>query len=594
MSKKPKKTDVTKTATRASGKPAVDPATNSAVDSGAKEAVRSAVVSATNVPVKSSADSTAKNADTKPAASGKKQQPKTGIKKSTETVKKLAEKVKKPKGTGKKPQASGESPVKGGQLATSGQSVAGSKNMTQADAPSTELALADSTPSSVIADRLTQIAQREAIIEKHLAHLRAEVMSDADLDEDVSEGDWLDTTGKDEQELRDESLARFDTLEGDSGIDTSRIKKKLEPYLIGFLVVTIIALAIVYFGFFHGGVIRVPDLVGLTSSQAAATLRENGLSVGNIIEEANPSVALGIVLNQDPKVDRIVPRGSTVTIVVSAESSKVVVPQVEGLTADEARIILNQARLTMQEVATYDAIALVGEIVGQLPVSETVVESGSTVCVLVSQGVTGTLVPTPRIIGLNAADAERILLNAGFTPLPYTASTTFGKIGEVVAQTPATGMMTYPGSPVQYLISETIAGAESNVPDTVGMREENAKLIIEESGFRAVFYPYFDSQITTGTIVAQMPIPQDTLLRRGDTIELLVARGNDIRAVVPDVLDRSVTEARSELREMGFMPIVVPLPPTARESKVYQQFPARDSDYFVGLPVLLYAGESRK
>ena len=176
-------------------------------------------------------------------------------------------------------------------------------------------------------------------------------------------------------------------------------------------------------------------------------------------------------------------------------------------------------------------------------------------------------------------------------PLPFSAQTTFGKTGEVVAQTPASGSLSYPGSPVQFLISENIAGADSNVPDVVGMREENAKLIIEEAGFQMITHPYIDSEVATGTVVAQMPLPQDTLIRQGTAIELMVARGADVRETVPLVLDINLATAREKLRELGFRPITVPLPSGVREGNVYQQFPAQDSEYYRGLPVLLYAGQ---
>ena len=460
----------------------------------------------------------------------------------------------------------------------------------EVEAPlTTDLVVAGVECADTIEDEVMRIAQREAIIEKHLTYLRAEVASSLE-EEEVAESEWLDITGKEEKELKAEAFAKFETLEETPVFDTFKYRRFIKPILTALTVTTALVGAVVYFIFFTGGVTRVPDLIGLTSTQATATLRESGLSVGEIIEEENPNVGLGIVLNQDPKVDRIVPRGSTVTLIISSESQMVSVPNVAGLDVSQAREILNMARLTLEEVPTYDTATLAERIVGQLPVSDTLVMAGSTVSVLVSQGPAGTLIPTPRVMGLSAKDAEQVLQSAGFIPLPYFAATTFGKTGEIVAQTPASGMLTYPGSPIQYLVSESVPGADSNVPDTVGMRDENAKLVIEEAGFQAVFYPYIDSEATVGTVVAQMPLSHDMLIRKGDIIELLVVRGNDIRAEVPDVLDQNIASAREQLRKLGFIPIEVPLPSTVREGNVYQQFPARGTDYYIGLPILLYAG----
>ena len=458
-----------------------------------------------------------------------------------------------------------------------------------------ELAVVDKT-TALIDEVVAGIAEREAAIAKHLALLRHEVGVDLDESADAENDAWLAAGGAQHDDLKAVALGKFDTLGEDDEpvLDPSRLKRMLKPLALGALALVAVIGAIIYFGYFGGGVTRVPDLIGLSTVQATASLEQSGLAVGKIIEEESSSVATGIVLNQDPKVDSLVARGSTVTLIISGQSRIVSVPNVAEMTPEEARTELNQARLSMEVVPTYDAVTPEGAIVGQLPVAETLVDPGSTVTVLVSLGLPGTQIPTPRVMGLSAEDAQSVLERAGFLPLPYRAQTAFGRTGEVVAQTPATGSLTYPGTPVQYLISEKIAGADSTVPDTVGMREENAILVMNEAGFEVLTHPYIDSQATTGTVVAQMPLPQDMLIRRGDTVELLVARGTDIHHVVPSVLGQNASVARETLRSIGFRPIMVPLPSSMNESTVYQQFPAGESEYYLGLPVLLYAGRPSK
>ena len=455
-----------------------------------------------------------------------------------------------------------------------------------------ELALVDEVATEGIDDQVAQIAQREATISQHLTQLGNEVIGDLSIDEVEVKSDWLDTKGKEKEELKEEALAQFDTLEEDgTHIDTSRYRRYLRPALLALAGLLLISGLVVYFGFLQGGMTRVPDLIGLTTVQATDLLRENGLSIGDIVEEESPTIAVGIILNQEPMVDTLVRRGSTVKLIISGDAGIVTVPKVTEMTVEQARSTLNQERLTMEEIPTYDSLTEEGGIVGQLPVNETQVSAGSTVAVLVSQGPAGTMIPTPRVMGLSEEDARILLERAGFVPLPYHAQTTFGVTGEVVAQTPATGSLTYPGSPVQYLVSKNITGADTAVPDAVGMREENARLIISEAGFDVEVFGYIDSEIATGTVVAQMPLAQDMLIPAGSTVELLVIEGNSVRETVPDVLGTNVSTARETLRSLGFRPITVSLPVGAAEGNVYQQFPAKDSDYYRGLPVLLYAGQ---
>jgi serine/threonine-protein kinase len=62
----------------------------------------------------------------------------------------------------------------------------------------------------------------------------------------------------------------------------------------------------------------VPDVVGSTRSQAAATIEDADLAVGAVSEREDASVAAGTVLQTSPTAGSELECGSTVTIVVSS------------------------------------------------------------------------------------------------------------------------------------------------------------------------------------------------------------------------------------------------------------------------------------
>jgi len=434
---------------------------------------------------------------------------------------------------------------------------------------------------------LTANAAREASIARHLTQLRHEVPAGHVINDDDF---WFLTENDDTDQLIDEHLAQFDTLEDTRRI-TAEPKDFVKPILFTLLGLAVVAAVFSYFVFFSGGFVTVPDLIGLTTPQATEQLEEAGLTVGRVLEQENANVAPGVVLAQDPRVDRSVPRGSPVTLTVARESRETQVPDLTGLTPEEAREILTANRLVLEEVVTYDPIVPDGEILGQLPLGDSYVPAGSTVAVLVVKGSPTVPVPMPRVMGLSANDAETVLVDAGFTPLVYFGSAPFGRIDEVVIQTPSTGTLIMPGSPVQYLVSRGSSTTDVAVPNVVGMRVESATIEIENAGFEVVTYLYVDSETPQGVVVAQMPIARDALIKAGESVGLLISNGSDNRATVPDVLGMTQLEAYDELRTQGFRPVTVTLPTMVLEGVVRQQFPRGGTESFIGLPVLLYTAE---
>ncbi|MDG2262371.1 MAG: PASTA domain-containing protein [Actinomycetota bacterium] len=89
----------------------------------------------------------------------------------------------------------------------------------------------------------------------------------------------------------------------------------------------------------------VPELVGASIGDAQARVAAVGLALVETDREFSEDVEVGFVISQDIASGQQTSRGTTVTVVVSKGQDRRVVPEVEGLTIDEATAALESVGL---------------------------------------------------------------------------------------------------------------------------------------------------------------------------------------------------------------------------------------------------------
>jgi eukaryotic-like serine/threonine-protein kinase len=129
---------------------------------------------------------------------------------------------------------------------------------------------------------------------------------------------------------------------------------------------------------------KVPVLVGTQRSVAVQQIRGRGLTPS--VEEEESAKPAGEVIRQAPSAGSELPRGSSVSIVVSKGEEKAKVPNVIGKERAEAVEMLRAAGLapTVQEQET-EVSQQVGRVTDQFPPPGSEVEPGSTVTVVVGK-----------------------------------------------------------------------------------------------------------------------------------------------------------------------------------------------------------------
>jgi serine/threonine-protein kinase len=154
--------------------------------------------------------------------------------------------------------------------------------------------------------------------------------------------------------------------------------------------------------------VDVPDLSGLYQDDAEAKLKEAGLAVGGVKQEYSESADAGLVLDWSPKGVKH-PKGGTVELVVSQGPPPRPIPNVAGMTFDQAKKALGDVGLVAAQVERSDDEVARGRAIGTRPPWGTSIDKGATVEVVISLGQP----EVPRLSGKTESEARAALEAVG-------------------------------------------------------------------------------------------------------------------------------------------------------------------------------------
>lgn len=268
-----------------------------------------------------------------------------------------------------------------------------------------------------------------------------------------------------------------------------------------------------YFRAGPGKRVTIPAVAGQTYEQALSSLREEGLTARrrNVYSDTVPS---GSVVSTDPGGGGRVHPSRVVTVTVSRGVEQVTVPDLSGLSAQEARRRLGSARLVYREAAVYSESVDEGRVVSQSVAADTAVNHDSAVTVTISKG--RQPIRVPNVVGKSEADANNAIRKAGLTVSRQEEHSDTVAQGVVISQDPSKGTV-HRGDPVTVVVSQ---GPELvDVPNVVDMRREEATTTLQNAGFQVqadnVFGGYF------GIVRSQSPAA-GTKARKGTGVKIAV------------------------------------------------------------------------
>lgn len=262
----------------------------------------------------------------------------------------------------------------------------------------------------------------------------------------------------------------------------------------------------------------VPALSGLTEEQARAELEAAGLTVGEVVTENSDTVALGLIIRQDPEAgDRVEPE-TAVNIVVSVGIAQIPVPDLTRMPEAAAIEALRSAELEYDKtVDEYSAEAEKGLVIRTEPALGTAVPKGTRVVLYVSAGIEQ--VKVPSVVGKPLAEAKGILEGAGFVVKTNEVFNDAVAKGSVISQSPAPDVLYEAGNTVTLEVSK---GPEVIiVPDVRNLSEAEARAKLTAVGLVPKVV-YIDAP-EDGFVITQFPIAGASA-RRGDVVELEVGK----------------------------------------------------------------------
>lgn len=155
--------------------------------------------------------------------------------------------------------------------------------------------------------------------------------------------------------------------------------------------------------------VTVPDVVGMQKSEAVKALEDTDLKV-QVVTSPSDDVAVDEVMSSNPPAGASVAFESTVKITVSAGPDSVRVPNLSGLSADDAKKALEDAGLKVGAITSEDAPYVPkDQVVRSQPAIGSSAAPGSAVDLWVSNG----QVTIPDVTDEPLADAEEVLGGLG-------------------------------------------------------------------------------------------------------------------------------------------------------------------------------------
>lgn len=300
-----------------------------------------------------------------------------------------------------------------------------------------------------------------------------------------------------------------------------RRRPVLWPYLLLLLLLVLGGIAaVVYFARDDDETKPVPAVVRLPVDDAVNRLTAEGFKTD--VQQEESDARPGTVFQQSPEGGQEADEGATVTLLVSRGPAETTVPNVVGLKLDAALEKLDAAELGARQTEVFSEEPS-GTVVAQNPAGGEKAARNSEVRINISQG-TGR-VTVPNVVGQSADDAGANIREAGLEARVVNVPSAEPE-GTVVAQSPRAGEEARRGQAVRLNVS-TGQGAQTGVagvevPDVVGLSEQEATAELEGAGFTALVEP----EATTdegqfGVVLRQEPRANERL-PRGTEVTIFV------------------------------------------------------------------------
>ena len=271
--------------------------------------------------------------------------------------------------------------------------------------------------------------------------------------------------------------------------------------------------------------LSVPEVVNTNLDAATARLESMGLSLEVAEKVYDDNTLPGTIVEQKPQQGTQVKNGETVSVVVCLGPESAAVPDLDGMTQEEAANALAPLGLHVGVVThRQDSDAPRGTVIKQYPEQGEVLENGGTVDLTLSDQ--PLMRDVPNVLGKTLEETRQRLkeydLQLGDVHYEYA---TGYDVGEVFRQSPESGTQLRQGDSVNVWVVENIEMATCEYQLTVNVKKDDSQVsIFVEEG--SLYKEIFNWNCDRGTLDIQVTLENETA---GDKTLIIMVNDEEVK-----------------------------------------------------------------
>ncbi|MEW2074977.1 Stk1 family PASTA domain-containing Ser/Thr kinase [Streptomyces sp. NPDC013433] len=265
--------------------------------------------------------------------------------------------------------------------------------------------------------------------------------------------------------------------------------------------------------------VATPNFVGETKADAEQQAINGDVKL-TFEEKPCENQSKGKICSQDPTAGTKVDKDSTVNLVVSTGAPKVEVPDVEGLSFDDAEEALKEKGFEVEQ-QTEESTQTPDTVLSQNPAGGTSKEKGSTVTLTVAKETAQVTVPS--LLGKTPDEAKGLLESKGLVLGAQTEEESTAQAeGTIFEQSFAPGTDVDRGSTVTIKIAKAPQNETFAMPKVTQMTVAQAKQVLAQNGLQL-------ERVQGGgddnAVVLQSTPQEGQQVKKGDKVTLIALGG---------------------------------------------------------------------
>ncbi len=281
----------------------------------------------------------------------------------------------------------------------------------------------------------------------------------------------------------------------------------------------------------------VPDVSGMSYEEAEAILKEKSLNV--VINGMNysESIEKNKILSQNPGDGAKASAQETVYVIMSGGNQEVMMPDLSGIGAEEAKALVTAQNLVLEEggiAEEYSDVVEKGMVISQSIPAEKKIGVKTKVSFTVSLGSLSeetAVLTVPDLTGMTQEEAidalEKLKKDSGFTyPLGKVEKEFSQEVekGKIISQGLAPNSKVRTDKPITLVISK---GPEKvTVPNVVYLSREEAEKALKDAGLAVRVETEYSSMVSKGLVISQ-GTEAESQADKGSTVTVTISLGKE-------------------------------------------------------------------